>query len=256
MDIPQILRVNKPKWVSDRSRDRSQDHAMLGEQAEWAYALPWMYRLISADHPGAMMPTCPGSNDSASPYGYWAALWELLSFNLSWSQPAIGLKWWLAAGQPVEDRKLRLLRDIWWTDGQLDWFHAWLYENTPSDPERPPEQWFEQVRSDIRERGFPPSPFGGGSDPLHLLSHGRGPIREKSPGIRISMTDSDGIANVTLHLPGLGGWYTALDDCNRSARVRVLVPWIGEVGVFSYSARTGLWHSTTEAIHLAGNPLR
>lgn len=254
-EVLKILRVDQPKWVSDRKRDRSYDHALLGEQSEWAYALPWMYRIISADHPGAMMPRCPGPKDSvfSGPCGYWAALWELLRFNLGWSQLARGLDWWLSAGRPVEDRKLRLLRDIWLADGQLDWFRAWLYERESSHSERPPAQWFDQIEANIREEGVRTNPFTGGSDPLHLQSHGEGPLKKISSDVQMSATYiGDGTEAIVL-LPGLGGWYAALSERNPSVRVRVMVPWIGEIGLFSCSQRTGLWHSTTEDIHLAGN---
>lgn len=262
-----VLRVDQPSWVSDRSRDRKLDRNLLGEQAEWSYALPWMYRLIASDHPGAVMPRCPRVDDSVfdGPCGYWAALWELLTYNLGWNQPELGLERWLADGRPVTDRKLLLLRDIWWADGQLDWFRAWLYQlnsdwqsrserhDARNELEGPSEQWFAKIRTEIQASGFRTSPFGGGTDPLHLRSHGRGPLDGEPFPITHAESHEVEEAETNLVLPGLGGWYFALGRCNRSCKVRVLVPWIGQIGVFSCSPLTGIWHSTSEDIHLSGN---
>jgi hypothetical protein len=263
-----VLRVEQPEWVSNR--ERSDDHVMLGEQAEWAYALPWMYRLIGADYPGAMMPRCPQPQDTVfdGPCGYWAALWELLCYNLGWTRPCLGLEWWLSTGQPVHDRKLRLLRDIWWADGQLDWFRAWLYENGPigelaSDKvdlsarlEQPSKEWLDRIRAEVRSSGFMASPFGGGSDPLHLRSHGRGPLKPSAGLQDVTTFHEAPNGELTLLLPGLGGWYSTLSATDHAGRVNVIVPWIGLIGAFSRSTSSGLWHSTTEDVHLAGNRLK
>jgi hypothetical protein len=262
-----LERVDQPAWARDRDRDRTHDHELLGDQSEWAYALPWMYRALASDHPGATMPRCPRPDDEVhhGPAGYWAALYELLVHNLGWSRPALGIDWWLQSNRPVHDRKLRLLRDVWLSDGLLDWFRAWLYTVPPSmchDDERldvttptpsPSDSWFDNIRREVAESRFRSQPFGGGTDPLHLLSHGRrDALRPHVTGRRDRRGTASSSEEVVL-LPGLGGWYGILDAYSPDTRVELMVPWIGSIGVFTQSPSTGIWHSTSEEIHLAGN---
>jgi len=260
----QFARVEAPDWMFGKERSTALDRVLLGGQAEWNYAFPWMYRLLAGDHPGAQMPTRPyAKRSSPRPHGYWAALYELLTYNLGWSHPTLGLEWWLDNGRPVGDRKLRLLRDVWYADGYLDWFRAWLYTSPPDQllshrvvdhPSRRPERprlWFGDVERHIRQARVRWAPYGGGGDPFHLHRHSQGASAGDTPASHSVHRLDDG--SILVVFEGLLGWYNTLRTFGPDDRVQIIVPWIGVIGVFTRSPVTHLWHSTTEEIRRAGN---
>ncbi len=61
-----------------------------------------------------------------------------------------------------------------------------------------------------------------------------------------------------LVVDGLRGWYRALHELEGRAvdadRIEVFTRSWGRLGSFTSSPATGLWHATSEEIHLAGNP--
>ncbi len=102
---------------------------VFGEQAEWGFAIPWMYQALAAPRARRPMLRAPEPGDDFWPgaLGYWGALHHLLVYGFGWSRPDRGLHWWYDAGRPVDDPKLALLGEIWDADGQLDWYAAWLW---------------------------------------------------------------------------------------------------------------------------------
>jgi hypothetical protein len=129
-----IRRAPTPTWILDHgpsTGDRRIYHA-LGEQAEWGFATPWVYRALASPDTGEPMPEAPrpGVQQINRPVAYWSALLQLLVYRMGWVCPARGLRWWYDNGKPVVDRTFELISQVWDADGQLDWFAAWLWRRS------------------------------------------------------------------------------------------------------------------------------
>lgn len=250
-----ILRTEPDEWVRDQVFG-SDGHSALGEQTEWAFNRPALYRLVAGQHPGMSFQRLPRRGESylEGACAYWSAALELLVYNLGWSSPSLGVSWWLRAGRPRTDRLLSVLDEIWFQDGEFDALHQWLREGWGG---RGP--WNSVIRANVvpavNERSAEaagPSHLLG--DSFHLNDHSSGPISRSASNLT-SVHDASGEVTVLVR-SGLGGWYSAVAACDPRTEVHLVVPWIGRIGVFRRSPWTQLWHATSEDIHLAGNSLR
>ncbi|MGI8808703.1 MAG: hypothetical protein ACR2KK_12815, partial [Acidimicrobiales bacterium] len=113
-----IERVTAPRSPGAGS---TQDDA-TGEEYEWGYAVPWMFRALASPTTNERMPAAPQrDDDDYAAKGYWAPLLHLLCYSFGWARPDHGLHWWFEAGKPVDDDpRLQLLSELWDADGQLD----------------------------------------------------------------------------------------------------------------------------------------
>ncbi|MDO8392489.1 MAG: hypothetical protein Q7V57_18600 [Actinomycetota bacterium] len=247
---------------------------VFGEQAEWGFAIPWMYQALAA--PRARRPVLrapePGDHFWPGALGYWSALLHLLVYGFGWSRPDSGLRWWHVAERPVDDPKLALLSEIWDADGQLDWFAAWLWTSGGRDylPRSSAgsegqgvevdDRWLADVEQRITNSGTP-APFGGGSDPFHLSAHIDGPLQQTRAGAQLAIAPS-GERRASLTLDSMTGWYAALTDeagslpgheASPSWNVDVVVRGVGWLGTYRRSRTTGLWFSGRHLHHQVGN---
>lgn len=264
-----LERVPVPTWLHDI--DDVDAVERFGEQKEWGFAIPWTYGALADPGGGLPMLRAPQRGDDFWPgaLAYWSSLLHLLVYAFGWSRPDRGLRWWYDAGKPTNDLGLALLSEVWDADGQLDWFAAWLWTTgSRSYLPRPigvvdeasvvvAPDWLEQVDRTIQESGTP-APYGGGYDPLHLTGHINGPMHRSKSG-EATFTPAAESGPSTLALPSMEGWYSELVDLEpgrpdlTSEGVQVVVGQVGPLGVFRRSPATGLWSSTDEVLHLAGN---
>jgi hypothetical protein len=268
-----VERVPVPAWLDALEFTEGQN--LFGEQAEWGFSIPWMCQVLASPRSVRPMLQAPRADDHIGPgvLAYWSSLLHLLVYGFGWSHPGRGLRWWYDAGKPVDDPKLALISEIWDADGQLDWFAAWLWTTGAcsylirpigtSDDKRVEVDldWIEHVTSRISESRTP-SPYGGGSDPLHLTAHIDGPIQRRMRGRSQLTLHPSGRRTAAFAVDSMTGWYRALledaanlpgDDAGRSWDVDVVVRPVGWLGTFRRSRSTGLWYAGRHRNHLVGN---
>lgn len=264
-----VIGFNDPQPAD--TNDGLADYHRFGEQIEWGYAIPGMYQMLASPARAGKMPRPPQAGESPfSGSGYWAPLLHLMLFSLGWAHPARGLRWWYEQGQPALDTHLSLVRDLWATDGQLDWFAAWLWDGPLTSPGqlpmpgRPPQAdatarrlptplpvaWFEQQRQTASSSRIPAPYGGGGYDLLHLSAHCAGPLQRP---LALARAHRHG-RHTVVTIPSMFGWYRALHGVDvDTSKVKVVIESVGPVGTFHRSPVTDRWHATTETIHLAGS---
>lgn len=271
-------RAAVPAWVTGDAETREAAEDLIGEQAEWGYAVPWVFRWFAAP-PGTEplpAPPRPGDHHSTST-GYWSALLHVLIYSLGWARPDFGLRWWYENGKPVDDPRLRLLA-AYDADGMLDLFIAWttttqqlapiedlaeLTGYTGSDerpPYRPgllsPDQ--DRVAGQLGDLS-PYSNHSGGWDPLHLSMHCRGPL-ERPTGNPVILRSGRSDRQAVLVLDSMRGWYRTLAESgaglpdlgDHSWRIDVVVNAFGHLGTYRRSRTTGLWFAGRHRHHLPG----
>lgn len=248
---------------------------LFGEQTEWGFSIPWMCQVLAA--PRSLRPMLqaprPGDHLGSGALAYWSSLLHLLVYGFGWSNPGRGLRWWYDAGKPVDDPKLALLSEVWDADGQLEWFAAWLWTTgacsyllrpvgfTDDKRVEVDRDWLEGVEGRIAASRTP-SPYGGGSDPLHLTAHIDGPLQRRMRGRSQLRLHPSGARTACFMVDSMTGWYRALaedaavlpgDDAGRSWDVEVVVRPVGWLGTFRRSRSTGLWYAGRHRNHLVGN---
>lgn len=271
-----IQRVPVPEWIGrGLPFDRAAYEDATGEQLEWGFAIPWVYKALASPLTHEPILAAPQARDVRSPFAYWSALLSLLIYSFGWARPDRGLRWWYDAGKPIDDPRLQLISQVWDADGQLDWFAAWLW-TTPSifqadllteltgyhdDGIRVPvdERWIETQRTEAAASGVA-SPLGcGGWDELHLSGHSSGPL-SGFPGENRLLRSASTERRATLILDSMSGWYRALAVhgsllpklAHRSWRVDVVVRPVGHLGTYRRSRATGLWFSGHHRHHVHG----
>ena len=250
------------------------EYDLYGEQLEWGYALPAMYRALAAPSAHHEMPPPPRPNSPLfAACIYWAPLLHLMLYSLGWANPGRGLRWWYDAGKPALDPHLALVQQLWEGDGQLDLFAAWLWSGPLSESRAlgpigapatdapvlvPHAEWFAGQHETARALRTP-NPLSGGADPLHLSNHRAGPLQ--GPPSPASVVRGGECTVVTMR--SMVGWYRALHEAELNLNleegpgatdrtVEVHVDTVGRIGTFGQSPVTRRWHATAEAIHLAG----
>lgn len=271
-------RPGVPDWVTGDSDSREATEELLGEQAEWGYAIPWVFRWLAAPPETESLPAPPqpGDHHSAAT-GYWSALLHVLIYSLGWARPDLGLRWWTQNGKPVDDPRLRLLA-AYDADGMLELFTAWtattqqlapikeLADLTgyPGTDDRPPYRPgvldHDQDRAAEQLGNLSPySNHSGGWDPLHLSMHCVGPLEEPT-GDPVIVRSGRGQRQAVLLLDSMRGWYRSLAEAgaglpdigDRSWRIDVVGRPFGHLGTYRRSRTTGLWFAGRHRHHLPG----
>lgn len=276
-----IERVPAPRWINSANFHHQGVYDVLGEQAEWGFAIPWVYRTLASPltrEPILEAPK-PGDDIMRGPLAYWSALLHLMIYGFGWVRPDAGLRWWYEAGKPVTDYRLQLMSQIWDADGQLDWFAAWLWTPHPilndtlleeatgylnqmplqfdNDGEAAQDRWIQARRSEAEASGIP-APIGQGWDELHLSAHINGPLESATGRSVLSKSRAD--RRAVLLLDSMTGWYRALASegkalpklSGHSWRVDVVVKPVGWLGTYRRSSVTGLWFAGSHRVHLKG----
>jgi hypothetical protein len=257
-------------------------YVTTGEQAEWGFGIPSIFRILASPSSGQSMPKAPRPGDPLEySCGYWSSLLHMLLYSLGWARPDRGLWWWYQNGKPVDDLRLELLAEVFDRDGQLDWFAAWLW-NSPywlvehsreipssfheltgwSDSGALPSvdrEWIDARLQDADSSGIH-NPFSGGSDPLHLSVHCAGPLNDVGQPSLPLLNAGKNRRRAVLTLTSMQGWYATL--CNEanslpplaegSWHVDVFVMPTGWLGTFRRSRTTGLWYSGRHRFHVPG----
>jgi len=251
-----LRRSPQDAWKRLLIDDHERWDPFTGEQIEWSFNRPELYRLVAGRYPGMSFTERPTHHGNTLPCGYWAALLDLVVFNLGWSSPGLGFTRWQRAGMPTDHGVLRVIHDVWVADETLGAFIDWA--NTTWVP----HEFMWSLDVEFRVHGDPwPSRPGpaqvGAPSPhsLHLDTHCDGPLLRPDQTSVTTVFCEETDSSTVLIRSGLAGWYSAVTKCNPEKSVHLVVPSIGLIGVFRRSPTTGLWHSVTEEIHLAGNSL-
>lgn len=274
-----ISRVRAPVWLKGWKESGGQESSLwrsLGEQPEWGFAIPMMWRVLSSPSTGEPFVAAPAAaSHKLEALGYWTALLNLLMYSFGWRRPDVGLRWVRREGRTHEDLRIRMIQAVWEQDGQLDWFAAHLdrwgglqdwdgrLEAVMGPLRRDPvhEEQFADVMQAAEDSGIP-NPLSGGSDPLHLSAHLDGPVREEHAGPWRLLRSDAGERTAILQVEALTGWYRNLaraggglpDLGDRSWHVHVHSTTAGYLGMFRRSRATGLWFSGPHHLHTVGNP--
>lgn len=273
-----ICRSPAPGWIHDpRVPEEPRIYDALGEQAEWGFATPWVYRALASPltREPILTAPAPGVQEVDGPVAYWSALLHLLVYGLGWVRPDRGMRWY-DNGKPTADRMLRFAADVWDADGQLDWFVAWLW-SVPwlLEPERVKDatgyaldaqtplphddRWLQARRSAADDSGVSAPVSHSGGDPHHLSGHIDGPLQPVAGKALLVRTGTTGRRAVLL-LDSMIGWYRALATESRSLprlsdhswRIDVVVKPVGWLGTYRKSDESGLWFTGRHSVHIQG----
>jgi hypothetical protein len=269
-----IERVRYPTWLTDRDDEDLDDLRLVtGENPRWGAAIPLMYRLLAAPRAHLQFPEVPPASGpvGAEAAVYWTPLFNLLVTSFGWSRPDFGTQWWIEAGRPTYDHRLRLIADLWGADGQLDEFLEWLWTTSllplessaydllghvPRDHHADVDAWIVCNEVISNARG---SIANGDKDPLHLTRHVSAMEVHNEHGTA-TMTYALGEPRATLLLDSMSGWYQALAEHgaelpeigDNSWYVDVVVKPVGHLGTFRRSRQSGLWFSGPHHLHVLG----
>ena len=252
------------------------DDWRFGDSGAWTRWIATTFQILAAPSAPHRYPVAPRrGDDTLLACAYWTPLWHLLLFSFAWSDPGLGLQRWIDAGTPADDPRLALIRELWATDGQLDWFVGWLGSGMPSLPGPFADltiatsdssgltldrQWVDDQRANAQRSGIP-NPLSGGSDPLHLSMHFDGPLTiDGATDARLLRTDQ-AARRAVLTMNTATGWYRTLHELGselpdigaRSWHVDVYVQPVGWLGQFRRSLRTGRWFAGKHSVHMSGN---
>ncbi|ROQ64729.1 hypothetical protein EDF36_0226 [Rathayibacter sp. PhB152] len=257
-----------------------QPPTLWGGQFEWYWGVPDTLRAVALEHGQRAVPAAPRDGDPHPQLrGYWTALQTLLMYRLGWTRPDLGLAWWYDKGKPTDDPTLRLISEIWDSDGNLDIFlgAALLRRGRypvgrpkPDWVELPPhvrplprrwQQWLREVETPTRgvnKYSFSLDPAHPG-DSLHLYGH-LGEGGDSDPSAFLVPTSSENRTAVFVTSTA-DSWYGDLRNRGnklpvsgvQSWKVEVFVKPIGYLGTYRRSMQTGLWFTGRHLYHAAGN---
>ena len=253
--------------------DYSQDAQLWGDTGPWVSNLGHAWRACATDEirveppssPFSAPPPSDGSYPGAWGAWYFGPLLHLLTYGLGWARPDLGLDRWLRIGRPDDSRILRVV-DQWWGD-ELEPVSAWMSQEwqmvqtlpsrTAATGEAPGRATFSWRLREPRWQKI----WGGGYDPMHLISHTQMPVMGGVPkGTLFISHPSSGVRSLIMSTPSYAGWYPSLmsladgvSGWREGDPVDVFCPAIGWLGRFRRSDETGLWHRGWHRVHLLGN---
>lgn len=237
----------------------------------WFRLLPTVHRAMADQAFERDIPSPERIDSVEQACGYWEALRYLLMGVLGWRNLDQGLAWWYSEGRhDFGDPVLKLVRRVWDSEGQLDYFAARVWSDmcilSPEDLSPTElaqrslwadEDWWRTFKR--RGRPYTYDPFYGGSNPLHLghsdafgFDHGSAghegewDILKRTARLVVSdfacwRTD---LASFGSKLPPLG---------ERSWHVHVAEREVGLLGHFRRSRITGNWFIGKHSLHMRGN---
>lgn len=210
---------------------------------------------------------------------YWETAVHLLYLLLGWADPGKGLQAWYRAGRPTTDARLRFLRDVYDSQGQLGLLARHLWERGGPHHEQVlsecsqrewlatsrhseeflGSEWLRELETTFPVGRLRRDPYHGGTNPLHLW-HSVDPHDGLArPESAMHLMPSDRRAVLTLDRAT--GWYRALCERgadlpflgDRSWHVDVVVKPLGWMGTFRQSRTTRLWFQGRHMVHMMGN---
>jgi hypothetical protein len=88
-----IRRVSMPDWPKRPLNDERGVFAALGEQPEWGFATPWLFRALTSpltNEPILAAPRTSLDHDDPTPLAYWSSLLAMLVYSFGWARPDRG----------------------------------------------------------------------------------------------------------------------------------------------------------------------
>lgn len=257
-------------------------HAGLVEDPHWTALIPYLHAALANPDANLPMPAAPPLGADLFDYcAYWETCVYLMTALLGWSNPANGLLWFYRNGMDDGgDPRLRLLREVWNSHGQLDLLAAWLWRDADCFPPvgnlpgvrvgqpahgtqlEPSDGWwreFNAVKLPALHARHPHNPLEGGTNALHLGHSFQVFTPEPGAGgYLVAGAKDDGKAVLTLDRAA--GWYGDLATVGamlpplqgKSWFIDVTVKPVGWLGAFRRSHLTGLWFLGRHSTHLAG----
>lgn len=230
-------------------------HRALADPAQIGY-LPYVAEELTLEHACAA----------------WEPLHYLFTALLGWQSPGHGLAWWYAAGKPVDDPRLRVVRDHWNARYQLDYYAAWAWAQgqvclAPDDLDPAAmaraslwqnEDWWRAFKR--RGRALQNDPFYGGSNPLHL-GHSETFGWLETSGANADLLVDKARRKAVLLVSGLQSWRADLEAAearmpslgDRSWHVEVIDRQVGWLGEYRQSRETDRWFLGRHSLHVKGN---
>ena len=236
----------------------------------WCQYIPLLHRILAASDVASAFPDVTRVATLDQACAVWETLHYLLCDILGWRSPGIGLAWWYASGKPVFDSPhLRMVRELWDRDQQLDYYAAWSFrqsgEYSPQCSLTPQhlaeyssyhdeEWWTEFLRRPIPDRH---NAFYGGTNPLHL-GHSKW-FGEETGESQLYIQASS--RSAVLIVNSIGCWKHELLDAgdklpdigDRSWHIEIFDRQTGYLGLFRRSRISGLWFQGKHSVHLRGN---
>lgn len=191
-------------------------------QDPWCRYIPHLHRALADPSQTGFVPYVSEELSLEDACSAWEPLHYLFTALLGGRSPGHGLAWWYAAGKPVDDPRLALVRDLWDAHHQLDYYAAWTWAQgqvclTPDDLDPAAmartslwqnEDWwraFKRRGLDLRN-----DPFYGGNNPLHL-GHIETFGRQVTPGAKADLLMDRASRKAVLFVSGLQSWRAALE---------------------------------------------
>ena len=239
----------------------------------WCQHIPLLHRIIADPSQQEAFPTLTENCELSKACAYWETLYYLFTALLGWKHLGKGLAW-LYTVDNIDNNKplLRLVRALWNSDNQLDYFAAWawtqVYLSTPDDISPSVictqaaygnESWWRNFKR--KGRCYANDPFYGGTNPLHLghsESFGREYADKRSGPVLYSDIKKREAFVIVRHLTtwrsdleNLGAMLSPIEG--RSWHVEVFDRQAGYLGLFRQSQETGLWFMGKHSLHMQGN---
>lgn len=255
-----IVRVNTPDFHSADYQAMMMDgerfRRLLGDQPDFAWALPSVFRALANPLAPAVFPKKPDARkDFFGAIAYWHSLQWFLIYRLGWAFPGKGMRElynYLCMPAPEMETNLKFLSELWFEDGYLPNYLSWAFHGPYLKLQRHEgieDSWPDlSLESDSFIRRTP--------EGMHLEPGGYHYFifDEIDPD---GYTFLDGGKNTgKLVIDSAWGWYELLrfvGEKYRSYLIEVHVPSFGLMGHYQYSERTGLWYTGSHEVHLMGN---
>jgi hypothetical protein len=243
----------------------------LWQDDEWCRYIPALHRRLASPSLDSNLPESFRGLDFQQTCAWWETLRYLFKSLLGWEDLPSGLAWWYSKGcRSLGDTRLELVQERWNVRGELDAFAAREWKssgftglgNAPesalSKDFEPSEGWFRSVdQMEVVDCYI--SPYGGGSNPLHL-GHSDWVGLVESSESPISTYDEQ-TRKATLVVSSFNSWKYELKQFGRSLpslkkhswHVEVFDRSVGYLGLFRQSRVTGLWFQGKHSLHMMGN---
>jgi hypothetical protein len=250
-------------------------HSSLGGTPDWFINIPKVFAALAhpdGTHDFIQLPA-RGEKHPGNASAYWASLLYLFAYSFGWESPAHGIRWWNDSGFPTDDDRLALVKQVWVDDGMFEYFYEWLMTTQPRfefGAARPTgrlaygayqgEQRFA-VNGELPVMDGYHLPYGGGTDPLHLVQHVSNYWSKASTEGCSLILSNDGSPTGVLLADNWSSWWSFLQQSprlasphpsGRSWRIEVIVRPFGLVGTFRRSRETGVWFAGKHRFHVAG----
>jgi hypothetical protein len=240
---------------------------LLTPDDPWLTHIPLLHRILAGGAAASAYPPIPRGDDIHDYCAYWEPLYYLLNSILGWTDLGQGLGWWYSNGKSDHgDQSLSIMKQIWDTDHQIDFFTAWAWqegqqdftlENAAHTSAFRNESWWRE----FRRRGQPYSydPFHGGTNALHLgHSEWAWQAGDATPD---SLHVDAAKRHVVLIAHDFTTWRGELVNAgrtlppladDRSWHVDVFDKRVGWLGSYRRSRMTGRWFAGRHSVHMAG----